>query len=80
MIRDDIVFKAFVAGNIDSNPNCVACKPGYKPIVDQVNTKMINSCQKIEKCSENGKNTFNKCTQCEEGYFLNETDDDCIAT
>lgn len=29
-----MAYKAFIVGNIDSNPNCVACKPGYKPITD----------------------------------------------
>lgn len=66
----------------ESNPYCIVCKPGFKPVTVVVGLnehKLITNCNKILNCSELlGYTTFNKCTKCLEGFALNMTDDECL--
>ena len=55
------------------NPVCVACKPGYAPIlatqtVDQVEEHFISECVLIEHCRSS--RTFNRCDRCEDRFVL----------
>lgn len=47
MIRHDFNYKKFGTSDSLSNPNCVACKPGYKPIFQEFNKRLIINCEEI---------------------------------
>ena len=60
----------------DINPFCVACKPGYKP---KIQNNYIVECQEIVGCDPlKGLSTFNKCTFCLAGKVLNDNMDACV--
>ena len=46
---------------------CLACKTGYKPVVDET-TKAITDCIKIENCDVSY--LANGCSMCNQGYEL----------
>ena len=83
MIDSKTNFQAFSKSDSDlffNNPICVTCKPGYKPETKFYENQLyLVDCIEIANCDvEKGRTTFNKCTQCQSGYSLNETDDKCI--
>ena len=68
-----------LADSTGTNPVCVACKPGYKPVMTTVGDIIISECQKIVGCDTlKGMTMFNKCTYCEEGKVLNADMNECL--
>ena len=49
-----------------ANPLCIACKPGYKPIMstNSVNSYSISACTVISNCMNSISITFNRCDIC----------------
>lgn len=59
----------------DFNPECKACKPGYKAIYE---TNLILNCEEITNCDPDfGMTTFNKCLKCKSGFVLDELNENC---
>ena len=81
-VYGDINLTVYDAAALDPttfNPQCVACKPGYKPVMSTIAATVIMSCEEITNCdSLRGLTMFNKCTYCQEGYVLNDTKDACL--
>lgn len=51
-----------------ANPICVACKPGFKPTLNNSKNYAINNCTEIKNCANS--NSFNTCELCKFGYAL----------
>ena len=75
---------------IPPNPLCVACKPGFKPSLSDLNIenvgfKYIISCGEILNCKTS--NLFNGCDECDDGHVLSYDENekgltagqDCVA-
>lgn len=45
--------------NTASNPICVACKPGFKPVLNLNKNYALDNCIEIENCASS--NSFNTC-------------------
>lgn len=45
--------------NLSTNPICVACKPGFKPVLNANKNYVIDRCIEIENCANS--NSFNTC-------------------
>lgn len=54
----------------DSNTSilCMACKPGYRPLMYSFVNYAVETCEKIQNCLNSTR--FNACSQCEKGYSL----------
>ena len=77
-ILGSYVNKAIVA---ETNPICVACKPGYKATtMSTIITEGIDDCEKIENCAESTE--FNRCTYCVDGFALKNGTNftECVAS
>lgn len=48
--------------------NCIACKPGYKPVESFLNGHLVSRCQVIPNCNENKNIYVNSCGECNKGF------------
>ena len=76
LIIDKLVQNTEVYNN-ERNPRCVACLPGYKPVMTELldGSKYISACQTILNCDLVKSKTFNKCDSCAGKYSLNYNSD-----
>ena len=76
-IKADIIYTAYQA-EVNVNPECKACKPGFKATYSTYDSKsFILNCEEITNCDPEGMNTFNKCLKCKPGFVLNPENDSC---
>lgn len=79
-VYGDVALKTYDPADMtDINPICVACKPGYAPVLTADGSNIITECKKIDGCDTlRGLTMFNKCTYCEDGKVLNAEMNECL--
>ena len=69
-------------GSISSSATCLACRNGFKPILDQFEFSIIE-CRQIDNCLADNFGWFNSCKNCNTNHVYKYTNnilsfDECI--